>query len=114
MHELGIIVHVSKTLEGIAVKNQLTEIQSVTLEIGEVSGIVPEFLTDCWNYYRKKNDILKESELKIETLQALTFCEDCEKKYLTVEHGKKCPYCGSDETYLVAGNECMIKEIEAC
>ena len=42
MHELGIIVHISRTLEEVAKENQLTEIGSVTLEIGEVSGVVPE------------------------------------------------------------------------
>ena len=26
---------------------------------------------------------------------------------------KTCPYCGSGETYLLYGNECVIKEIEA-
>lgn len=114
MHELGIVVHITKTLTEIAEENQLTEIGSVTLEVGEVSGIVPEFLTDCWEYYRKKFTLLKESELRIETLPAVTFCEGCEKTYPTVEYGKKCPYCGSDCTYLVAGNECNIKEIEAC
>ena len=25
----------------------------------------------------------------------------------------KCPYCGSEETYLVKGDECVIKEVEA-
>ena len=34
-------------------KTILSEIGSVTLEIGEVSTIVPDYLTDCWKYYRK-------------------------------------------------------------
>ncbi|MGN0352274.1 MAG: hydrogenase maturation nickel metallochaperone HypA [Roseburia sp.] len=114
MHELGIIVHVAKSLEGIAAENKLEKIGSVTLEIGEVSGVVPEYLTDCWEYYRKRVPILAESEMKIEMLPAVTFCEHCEKTYETVKHGRTCPYCGSGETYLVAGNECNIKEIEAC
>lgn len=114
MHELGIIVHISKTLKEIAEENQLTEIGSVTLEIGEVSGIVPEFLTDCWQYYRKKTELLKDSDMKIEMLPAVTLCEDCGKTYPTVEHGRQCPYCKSYNTYLVKGNECNIKEIEAC
>ena len=29
-----------------------------------------------------------------------------------VEHGKTCPHCGSENTYLVQGNEHAIKEIE--
>ena len=31
----------------------------------------------------------------------------------TVLYGKTCPFCGSEETWLVRGNECIIKEIEA-
>ena len=75
MHELGIIIHISKTLKEVAEENEVTKIGSVTLEIGEVSGIVPEYLLDCWDYYRKKSDLLSESELRIETLPAVTMCE---------------------------------------
>ena len=46
MHELGIIVHITKTLQNVAKENNLSEIGSVTLEIGEVSTIVPDYLTD--------------------------------------------------------------------
>lgn len=45
MHELGIVVHVMRMVEEVAEENQLTEIKSVTCEIGEVSGVVPEYLT---------------------------------------------------------------------
>lgn len=114
MHELGIIIHVSKSLDAIAVENELSKIGSVTLEIGEVSGIVPEYLTDCWEYYRKKNPLIEEAEMKIEMLPAVTMCESCEKTYETIKHGRQCPHCGSYETYLITGNECTIKEIEAC
>ena len=48
MHELGIIVHVMRTVEEVAAENNLTEIRSVTCEIGEVSGVVPEYMADCW------------------------------------------------------------------
>ena len=46
--------------------------------------------------------------------QAVTYCEDCHQTYGTVEHGKVCPFCSGGNTYLVAGNEFNIKEIEAC
>ena len=45
---LGIIVHITKTLQSVAKENHLNEIGSVTLEVGEVSSIVPDYLTDCW------------------------------------------------------------------
>lgn len=114
MHELGIVVHITKSVLSIAAEHNLSEVDAVTLQIGEVSGIVPEFLTDCWKYYRNKNDLLKESELKIEMLPAITYCEDCQKEYETVKFGRICPHCSSEHTYLLKGNECMIKELEAC
>lgn len=113
MHELGIIVHLNKTLQGIAEENTLTSIASVTLEVGEVSAIIPHYLSDCWNYYRKKHPLIEQAELIIETLPAITYCEHCEKTYETVTYGRLCPYCKSESTYLVTGNECNIKEIEA-
>lgn len=113
MHELGTVVYVIDTVEKIAAENKLTTVGSVTLEVGEVSGIIPSYLSDFWLYARKKSELLKEAELKIETLPAVTFCQDCKQTYPTVEYGKECPNCHSFNTFLVTGNEYNIKEIEA-
>lgn len=113
MHELGTVFYVISEVEKVCRENDLTKVGSVTLEIGEVSGIIPEYIVDCWNWAVKKSEFLKESELKIETLEAVTYCEDCEKTYPTMKYKKICPYCGSEHTYLLTGNEYNIKEIEA-
>ena len=113
MHELGIVTHVAKTLDELAEEQKITKIGSVTLQVGEVSGIITEYFVDCWNYFKVRHPVLKEAEMKIETLPAVTYCEDCGKTYETVKYGITCPYCGSERTYLVTGNECLIKEIEA-
>lgn len=114
MHELGVVFHVIKTVEEVARENDITEIKSVILEIGEVSTVIEDYLRKCWKWsVEKKSELLKETELIVEKIKAITFCEDCEKTYETVEFGKKCPYCGSVKTYLVTGNEFNIKEIEA-
>lgn len=39
---------------------------------------------------------------------------ELQKTYPTVKFGRQCPYCKSDDTYLLTGNECSIKEMEAC
>lgn len=54
MHELGILVHMAKTLKSLAEENQLTEIGGITLEVGEVSGIVPEYMTIAGHITGKK------------------------------------------------------------
>ena len=113
MHELGTIHYVIDTVEKLAVENELRKIGSVTLEVGEVSGIIPHFLTDYWEYAKRKTTYLQEAELKIETIRAVTYCQSCGKTYPTVQYAKICPHCGSDNTFLVTGNEYVIKEIEA-
>ena len=102
MHELGIVVHISKTLEELAQENNITDIRRVTLQIGKVSGIVPEYLVDCWKYYKKKVPLIENSTLEYEWIEAIT-----------IQYGRECPYCKSEHTVLLQGNECLIKEIEA-
>lgn len=111
MHELGVVFYVVRDVKAVAEENQVEKVSAVTLQIGEVSGIVPEYLTDCWNWARKKEPVMEEAELLIEQIDAVSFCQDCRMEYPTVEHGKSCPHCGGGQTYLRRGNEFLIKEI---
>lgn len=113
MHELGTIVYVIETVEKLAGEHMLSAVGSITLEVGEVSGIVPDYLRDFWLYARKRSELLKETELILETLPAVTFCQACRKTYPTLKYAKICPHCGSDNTFLVTGSEFNIKQIEA-
>ena len=113
MHELGTIYYVIDTVEKLMVENDLKKVGSITLEVGEVSGIIPEYLADFWLYARENTEHFKETELKIEKLDAVTYCQNCTKTYPTMQYGKECPYCHSGNTFLITGNEYNIKEIEA-
>ena len=65
MHELGIVFHIIKSVEDIGKQNELTKVSSVTLEIGEVSGVVPAYLTGCWKWAVEKSELLKGSKLRV-------------------------------------------------
>ena len=111
MHELGIVFHIMDSLEEVAKENDLTRIQSVTVEVGEVSTVIPEYLTDCWNWAVKKKELLTDCQMVVETIRAVTHCDGCGQDYATVAHGRICPHCGSEKTWLITGNEINIKEI---
>ena len=87
MHELGVVFHIADTLARIAEENQVTRIRRVTLELGEVSTVVPEYLIDVWNWNCKRTPLLTGCALEI------------------------CPHCGSPQTWLLQGNEFTINEI---
>lgn len=111
MHELGVVFYVVKDVKDVAQENNVQKIASVTLQIGEVTGIIDEYLIDCWDWAKKKEPVMDQAELIIETLPAVTHCDDCGQDYPTVAHGKICPYCQGKDTWLLCGNEFLIKEI---
>ena len=112
MHELGIVFYILRDVKEEAEKNNVKKINKVVLELGEVSGVVPSYLLDCWKWAREKEEMFKGSELVLEFIKAVSFCEDCKIEFNTLEHAKKCPKCNHENTYLLKGNEVFIKEIE--
>lgn len=75
MHELGVVFHIIDSLEEVAKENDVTQIQSVTIEIGEVSTVIPHYLTDCWEWAIKKKPMLTGCAMKVEILPAITWCD---------------------------------------
>ena len=112
MHELGIVFYIIRDVKKAAQENGVQHVNAVVMNIGEVSTIIPDYLQDCWRWAADKEELLKGAELKCNILPAVTCCEDCHQEYETVKHGKTCPHCGSENTYLIRGNEVEIKEIE--
>lgn len=111
MHELGIVFYIIRDVKQAAEENGVEHVSTVVMNIGEVSTIVPEYLTDCWRWAADKEAMLKGCELKIQPIPAVTHCDGCGKDYPTVSNGKTCPHCGSADTWLLRGNEVEIKEI---
>ncbi len=113
MHELGIVFHIIKEVDKIAKENNVKRVTKVTLEIGEVSGIVPSYREDCWKWaVDNRSTYRKGCALSLEVIKAISYCNNCKKTYSTTESGRECPYCHSKDTYLVSGNEASIKNIE--
>ena len=112
MHELGIVFYIIKDVKQAAQENGVDRVSAVVMRIGEVSTVVPEYLTDCWRWAADKEPLLQGAALRCETIPAVTRCEACGEEYPTVAHGRTCPRCGSDRTFLLRGNEVEIKEIE--
>ena len=113
MHELGIVVKVLEQVDQLAGEYEAEKILKVTMEVGEVSSIVPDLFTDAFDWAKKKTRFAQEAELEMIIIEGRTYCQACGETYKTVDHGKKCPHCGSYETYLLTGDQVIIKDISA-
>ena len=113
MHELGIVMNVLEQVDSAAAEYKAEKVMKVTMEIGEVSSIVPDLFTDAFNWAKKKTEYLKDAELEMIIIEGRTYCQNCGETYKTTEYGKKCPHCGSYETYLLTGDQVIIKDIDA-
>ena len=112
MHELGIVFYIIRDVKEVAEANGVEHVSTVVMDIGEVSTVVPELLTDCWRWAADKEPLLKGCALRVNTIPAVTHCDGCGAEYETVRYGRTCPECNSENTWLLRGNEVEIKEIE--
>ena len=74
---------------------------------------MPHELEICWKWAVARTELMPRAQLRFETVHAITHCDGCGRDYDTVPQGRMCPFCGSEDTWLVQGNEVNIKEIEA-
>ncbi|MBS7403653.1 MAG: hydrogenase maturation nickel metallochaperone HypA [Oscillospiraceae bacterium] len=110
MHELGILSSMLKTLDKIMVEEKLTHIETIVLQVGEISGIVPEFIEECFPAatYKTKYENMK---LEMEVIPGIVRCNDCGEEFNARECDLKCPKCGKSNLFPLSGRDFMIKEI---
>ena len=74
MHELGIVLSIADKVMEIAEANQLTEIKAITMQIGEISSVIPDYLKKCFPAAVERSPLFENTELKIEILPARYTC----------------------------------------
>ncbi len=113
MHELGILFSVVRTVETFARENQVEEIKTLVLQVGELSPVVPHYIEACYPA-AVDGTMLQDTELKIEVTPGNVLCKGCNKVYRLLEHKGVCPHCCGREYEILSGKEFLIKEIVAC
>lgn len=112
MHELGVVIEVVKTVERVVLEQKLTKIESLVLQIGELSSMIPKYIEACYPA-AVDGTILENTKLKIEVIPANGLCKNCNKVFNIIENKKNCPICNESSFQLLTGREFMIKEIVA-
>ena len=112
MHELALCDAMLKMVRKVAEDEALEGINSITVEVGSLSGVVPKFIEDCWVAVVDGTEF-EDTAIKVETLNGVARCLDCGDEFEADLDKLCCPDCGSQMLTPLTGREMTIKEIEA-
>ena len=107
MHEFAITCNI---VELVAQAAEGRRVRRVTLEIGRLSGVLPDSIAFCFPEVARGTDA-EEASLDIREIEALARCEACGEEFATPSLLTICP-CGSLSFERVKGHELNIKSIE--
>lgn len=108
MHEMSITQSVVDICTQNAAGRRVT---AVVLEIGELSGVVPDAIEFCFEACTR-DTLLDGARLLIERVRARGRCRDCKAEFALSSHYAPCPACGSFGVDLLSGEELRVKELE--
>ena len=112
MHELGICDALLKMVRNIAAEESLEEITRITVEVGSLSGVVPAYMSDCWEAVTDGTE-LAEVEFVVEELEGTARCLDCGEEFPADLNRLRCPSCGGEKLTPLTGRDLTLKEILA-
>ncbi len=111
MHELGLCDALLKKVEQIAEENELEGVNSISLDIGTLSGVIPRFMSDCWEAVIDGTKYA-DTKLIVRSVPGIAECMDCGASFEADLENLVCPQCSSRKLTPVSGRDMTITEIE--
>ena len=111
MHEMSYVNRVVNLALETIEENKLNQIQEVQVELGAMTGVVPELMEKC---YRQAviGTTLEGSALTMTLQPVMARCLDCGNEYEpTKENDYSCTSCHSHHSQIIAGRSVVLKNI---
>ncbi len=108
MHELSIMRDIVRICEENA---KGSPIKTVTIEIGELSGIVPDALDFCFESCTK-GTLLENARMVINVISPQVRCNTCGALFSAKAYYDSCPECKGFDIEILFGEELRVKELE--
>lgn len=110
MHELGIAIRIVDIVSKMAVQHGLSSVETVNLDIGELTGIVPEALSFSFEA-AKKDTCMEHATLLMNTIPGRACCNHCKLEFSPDGYISVCPFCNSTDSTIIHGKELYVKSI---
>jgi hydrogenase nickel incorporation protein HypA/HybF len=111
MHELSVCQAMLNQVAEIATRERAREVNRVVIQIGLLSGVVPELLQQAFTT-AQVGTIAEHAELLIETQPIRVLCLQCGKESEAKANRLICGECGDYRTQLISGDELLLASVE--
>ena len=111
MHELSIAQNMIEIVKDHAEKLHATRVSEVELDIGTISGVIPETLEFALDI-AVKGTIMEGAKIKMNIFNAKAKCLSCEKDFEVEDIYTLCPHCSSLQFDIIQGKELKVKSIK--
>ena len=111
MHEVAITQSMIEIGETTARRQGATRVLELTVEIGELSGVVPEAVEFCFEAC-SRGTLLEGATLTIRRIPGRGCCNTCGGEFPMNSQTFTCPACGEFAPRRISGEELRVKELE--
>lgn len=111
MHELALLGNMMEVALGYASRQGAQRIHRITLQVGEMSGVVPEALEFAFEIVTE-DTIAAGAQLELKRMPAVCFCPACAREFRPADVVFACPDCGALDVETRAGRELILESLE--
>ncbi len=111
MHELSIVANLFEILNQKAKEKKAKRILSVTLQVGRLSGVVPELLRSSFDIY-KQDTLAHNADLEIREVPFKVRCLACGTEMIKEDFIMVCDRCRSTELETLQGTELFLLKMD--
>jgi hydrogenase nickel incorporation protein HypA/HybF len=111
MHELSVAQNIIEIVKENIPEEDLENVKTIFLEVGEFSGIVSDSLKYCFDVI-KSDTPLENSKMEIKKIPFILFCNECKSETTNNMGIRLCEKCGEYNTKILSGTDMQIIKVE--
>ena len=110
MHELSIVMSIVEIAQTQARQANASVIEEIELDIGTLAGIELDALEFAWPQ-GVKHTMLEHAVKKINRIEGLASCSDCDNRFTIENYYDACPECGGHLIHIIKGRELKVRSL---
>ena len=111
MHEMSIAQSILEIVEEYLKEYPGKRLKSVTVEVGELTAVVPESLDFCFTAITEETPYAG-AKLVIKNIPLTGVCQECNHHFAIKDYNFTCPHCQSTQVKIQGGDELKVSELE--